>query len=77
MVLGSFHFNRSRDGSDVVAKNHLDITTPESQTYLEQLVEKIAMEWRPSYQSIFDSLLTEYKNDSWELGKNEAFQIKL
>ena len=84
MVLGSFHFNRSLDGSDVVAKNHLEVTTPESQAYLEQLADKIATEfqptiiateWRPSYQATFDSLLVEYKNENWNLRKNEAFQI--
>ena len=84
MVLGTFHFNRTSDGSDVIAKNHLDIGTPEHQEQIKSLVSQIinqfkptivAVEFRPEFQKAFDSLYTAYKSDSWKLGKNEAFQI--
>ncbi len=84
MVLGTFHFDRDRDGSDVVAKNHLDITTEESQHQIESLVNQIAsefkptmiaVEWMPAYQPRLDSLYNEYKNGQWALENHEAFQI--
>lgn len=84
MVLGSFHFNRSGDGSDVVAKNQLDISTPESQRQIEAITEEIAnqfqptiiaVEWMPRHQATFDSLYQEYREGNWEMTKNEAFQL--
>lgn len=83
MTLGVFHFNRSTDGSDVVAKNHIDITSNENQNELDLIIEKlkgfrpskIAVEFRPEYQSLLDSLYNEYLMDNYELGKNETFQI--
>lgn len=83
LTLGVFHFDRSRDGSDVVASNHIDITSPKNQTQLNQLVEvlkefnpaKIAVEWRPEYQTTMDSLYQAYRNGTYQLEKNEAFQI--
>ena len=84
MVLGSFHFNRSNDGSDVVANNQIDVTTEVSQQALEGLAQRIVdefqptlvvVEFRPQYQSIIDSLYQAYQNGSWELGKNETFQL--
>ncbi|MEM1001065.1 MAG: DUF5694 domain-containing protein [Bacteroidota bacterium] len=84
LVLGSFHFNRSSDGSDVVAKNHIDIATPENQQQIKEIVNQIvtgfkptivAVEFFPRFQSEFDSLLMEFKKGNWNLGKNEAFQI--
>lgn len=83
MVLGTFHFNRASDGSDVVAKNHIDISTEENQELIKDLSSKIAneyqptiivVEWMPKYQSTIDSLYTVYKKTG-ELPKNEAFQI--
>lgn len=84
MVLGTFHFNRSTDGSDVVAKNHIDITSDQSQREIEEIVEAIvadykptivAVEWMPRFQPKFDSLYQEYLKGNWALVKNEAFQI--
>lgn len=84
MVLGTFHFNRSTDGSDVVAKNHIDITDEKSQQEIQEIVNAIvadfkptlvAVEWMPSYQAKFDSLYQEYLKGDWSLVKNEAFQI--
>lgn len=84
MTLGSFHFDRSGDGSDVVASNSIDITSTESQAQIEALVDEIvadfhptiiAVEWMPRLQATFDSLYREYRAGNWELVKNEAFQI--
>lgn len=84
MILGTFHFNRSLDGSDVVAKNHIDVMSSESQQQIEEIVAEIvadfkptmiAVEWRPSFQSKIDSLYQEYRQGNWKLVKNEAFQI--
>ena len=83
LTLGVFHFDRSRDGSDVVASNHIDITTDQNQKELDSLIQKlvlfnpskIAVEWRPEYQNWMDSLYMEYINGNYVLGKNEAFQI--
>ncbi|QSE98968.1 DUF5694 domain-containing protein [Fulvivirga lutea] len=84
MVLGTFHFNRSGDGSDVVAKNHLDISTNESQNQIEVLTDSIvhnyqptiiAVEWLPKYQPTIDTLYNYYLYNNWELKTNEAFQL--
>lgn len=83
LTLGVFHFDRSRDGSDVVAKNHIDITTDENQSELDEIIKKlekfnpskIAVEWRPEYQDRLDSLFREYLEGNYSLEKNEAFQI--
>lgn len=84
MILGSFHFNRNNDGSDVVAINHTDISTSENQREIEQIVHRIVsefrptvvgIEWMPSVQPQIDSLYNEYRAGNWQLSKNEAFQI--
>ena len=84
MILGSFHFNRGTDGSDVVSKNHIDIKTEENQKQIEQIAERIAtqfkptiiaVEWMPRVQPQMDSLYTAYQNNTWKLGKNESFQL--
>lgn len=83
LTLGTFHFDRSRDGSDIVAKEHIDITTESNQKELDSIVNllmqfnpgKIAVEWRPSYQVWIDSLYNEYKKGNYKLGKHESFQL--
>ena len=83
LTLGVFHFDRSRDGSDLVAKNHIDITTEQNQNELDSIIQKlraynpskIAVEWRPEHQKMLDSLYQEYISGNYKLGKNEAFQI--
>lgn len=84
MILGTFHFNRSTDGSDVVAKNHIDIMASNSQQEIEEIVADIvtdyqptivAVEWMPRFQTTVDSLYQEYRKGNWKLVKNEAFQI--
>ena len=64
LVIGSFHFNRKRDGSDVISKNHLNISSKENQRQIKQLIAQIkafkptqiAVEWRPNRQKKLDSL---------------------
>ncbi|MBX2876018.1 MAG: hypothetical protein KTR30_28110 [Saprospiraceae bacterium] len=84
MVLGTFHFNRSTDGSDVVAKNHIDVAAEQSQKEIQEIVNTIetdfkptlvVVEWMPSFQAKFDSLYQAYLKGDWTLVKNEAFQI--
>lgn len=83
MVLGVFHFDRASDGSDVVAKHHLDISSKENQEELENILKslksfnptRIAVEWKPGYQGYLDSLYTAYLRDTYTPGKNEIFQI--
>lgn len=84
MVLGAFHFDRSRDASDVVAQNELDISSEESQQQLLEIADQIAtqfkptliaVEWMPRVQKTMDSLYQAYLKGEWELKKNEAFQL--
>lgn len=83
LTLGTFHFDRSRDGSDIVANEHIDIGTEENQEQLLAIVEllrnfnpaKIAVEWKPSYQSTMDSLYTAYLQGNYNLEKQETFQL--
>ena len=84
MVLGSFHFDRGRDGSDVISKNHIDITSQENQQEIEEIVDAIitkfnptiiAVEWMPDNQTTIDSAFSKYKKGKWELKKHESFQI--
>lgn len=83
LTFGTFHFDRSRDGSDIIAKEHIDITTDINQKELNDIIaqlikfnpRKIAVEWRPHNQKIMDSLYNEYKKGNYELGKHETFQI--
>lgn len=83
LVIGSFHFNRKRDGSDVVSKNHLDISSKESQRQIKQLIDQIkafkptqiAVEWRPNQQKKLNALYQKYLKGKWKLGKHESFQL--
>lgn len=83
LTVGTFHFDRSMDGSDVIAKNHIDISSTENQELLDSLIKvlkvynptHIAVEWKPKYQSYLDSLYQNYQKGRYQLGKNETFQI--
>ena len=83
LTLGTFHFDRSMDGSDIIAKKHIDITSATNQLQLDSLIHilkdfnptKIAVEWKPRSQKKLDSLFSEYKKGKWKLRKNEAYQI--
>jgi glyoxylase-like metal-dependent hydrolase (beta-lactamase superfamily II) len=82
MLLGSFHF--ADPGLDSVKVQSLDVTTAESQAYLEQLSVRIAQEFRPTtilleYSADFDATLNEryqlYLADRYELPVNEIYQL--
>lgn len=84
MVLGTFHFDRKNDGSDVVGKHSMDIRSKSNQKILDSLTDKIvreyqptivAIELRPSSQKYIDSLYNAYRNGVYELGINEVFQV--
>jgi hypothetical protein len=84
LVLGSYHFDRQADGSDVQREFSTDIKSPENQESLNDLIEvlqtynptMIALEFRPGSQSIIDSLYSSYVNsEDVELGDGEFFQI--
>lgn len=83
LTFGTFHFDRSRDGSDVVAKEHIDISKDANQKELGAIVDllstfrpdKIAVEWKPTHQKTMDSLYTQYLNGNYSLEKHETFQI--
>ncbi|MFD2587960.1 DUF5694 domain-containing protein [Croceitalea marina] len=83
MVLGTFHFDSNSDASDIKGKNRMDIFSEDNQKQLDSLMKilkkfnptKIAVEWQPRVQPTVDSLYNAYKNDSWEIRKNEIFQI--
>lgn len=85
MILGFFHFDRGLDGSDVVARNHLDIADPENQIKINDLVNTIvneckptfiAAKWMPEKQAWIDSLYHQYMITKKLPGRNEAFQLR-
>ncbi|WP_425390222.1 DUF5694 domain-containing protein [Ekhidna sp.] len=84
MVLGSFHFQKSGDGSDVVGNAETEILSKENQLTIDSFTNRIiqefdptiiAIEWMPKYQGLVDSLYRSYKDGMWKLEENEAFQI--
>lgn len=84
MVLGSFHFNKDGDGSDIKGISETDILNETNQAVIEDLGEQIieafnptiiAVELMPKYQKLIDSLYTAYLNNEWSLGKNEVYQV--
>lgn len=83
MTLGVFHFDREMDGSDVIAKNHMDVMSEENQKQIDAVVNKlisfkpksIAIEWKPENQTYIDKLYAQYLKGDYKLDKNETFQI--
>ena len=41
LSLGTFHFDRKRDASDIIAKEHIDITSERNQNELNEIVERL------------------------------------
>lgn len=60
--MGTFHFKRAMDGSDIIAKNHIDIKSEENQAQIDSLIiilknfnpTRIAVEWKPKRQNLLD-----------------------
>jgi len=82
MLVGTFHF--SSPGKDAVQIRSLDVTTAESQRYLEALARRIAtsfrptqvlLEYSPSRQTEVDRQFQEFRRGQFELPVNEIYQL--
>ncbi len=82
MLLGTFHF--ADPGKDSVKTRSLDVTTAESQQYLDELAMRIAVEFRPTrvlleYSAENDAKLngrfSQYVDGEFELPVNEIYQL--
>ena len=82
MLMGTFHF--ADPGLDSVKVESLDVTTANSQAYLEELSRRIAREFQPTrvlleYAPEANARLNErygkYLTGSYELPVNEIYQI--
>ena len=80
-LVGTFHFDPST--SDVRKTSRVDVTTPEKQRQLEELIDKLQktqadkvfIEWKQSQQHFADSTYALYRQDKFVLGNNERYQI--
>jgi Family of unknown function (DUF5694) len=81
LLFGVFHF--SNPGRDVVRVDQMDVSTPESQAYLDALAERICMfkpttvlvELDRAREAAMQSQLAAYRADGIELSINENYQI--
>jgi len=82
MLLGTFHF--SNPGRDAVKTRSLDVTTAESQQYLEALARQIAthfrptrvlLEYPPSSQAAIERQYRDFRSGRFELPVNEIYQL--
>lgn len=82
MLLGTFHF--SSPGQDAVKIRSLDVTTAESQRYLEALARRIATSFRPtrvlleypsSSQAGVERQFQEFRSGQFALPVNEIYQL--
>lgn len=87
LLIGTFHFHNP--GADVAKTKSFDITTPQAQSELEMISEKIKLfhpdkifvEWDYLQQPRLDSLYKDYLNGNWKLWQknwlknNEIFQL--
>ncbi len=81
LLFGTFHF--ANPGHDVVRVDQVDVSTPENQTYLDALAQRlcefkptaILLEFDRTRESDMRKLLDAYKADEVELGINENYQI--
>jgi hypothetical protein len=81
-TLGLFHF--SNPGLDTIKTNQMDVSTPESQVYLEGLTTKIGEQFMPtqiliecprSMQDRIDKEYAKYLKGDFILPINESYQI--
>lgn len=83
MILGTFHFNFSENGSDIKGENNFNIYDAAKQAELKVVIEKIkqfkptqiAVEMMVKDQAYIDSLFDVYKKGSWKPRRNEAYQL--
>ncbi|GHB55516.1 hypothetical protein GCM10008107_00270 [Psychrosphaera saromensis] len=81
-MLGSFHF--SNPGLDTIKTKQMDVSTQESQAYLERLTTKIGEQFTPTQvllecarneQGKIDKEYAEYLQGNFTLPINESYQI--
>lgn len=82
MLFGTFHFDDP--GLDVVKLKNVDVMTAENQAYLKQFTQRVAAKFAPTQVLIecakketpkMNERYQEYLNGSYELGRNENYQI--
>jgi hypothetical protein len=82
MLLGTFHF--SNPGLDAAKTQSLDVTSAESQRYLQALAKRIAtefkptrvmLEYAPSSQADIQRRYQDYRRGNFELPVNEIYQL--
>ncbi|MBC8083623.1 MAG: hypothetical protein H7Z21_10460, partial [Hymenobacter sp.] len=80
-LLGTFHFNGS--SGDVVKSGKTDMQSAKMQQQVGDLVDrltktkadKVFVEWRQSRQRYVDSTYALYRQNQFQLGNNEVFQL--
>lgn len=81
LLLGTFHF--ANPGLDVVKTDVFDVTTPDGQQQVIQLVErlnafkptKILLEFNPENHELINERYQQYRAGEFELPSNEIYQI--
>jgi uncharacterized protein DUF5694 len=80
-VVGTFHFDGS--AGDVYKSAAQDMKTPENQRQLDDLVrrlgyaapDKLFVEWTTDRQGYVDTTYNLYRQNEFELGNNEVYQV--
>ena len=82
LVFGTFHF--ANPGLDLVKKDVIDVTSKQSQDYLQSFTQRIASEYKPtavlvectsSYQPELDKKYTRYLSGDYQLEVSETYQV--
>jgi hypothetical protein len=80
-IVGTFHFDGS--AGDVYKSAPQDMKTPENQRQLDDLVrrlgyaapDKLFVEWTTDRQGYVDTTYNLYRQNEFELGNNEVYQV--
>lgn len=80
-IVGTFHFDGS--AGDVYKTTREDMKTPENQRQLDDLVRRLAkaspdkvfVEWTADRQGYVDTTYSLYRQNEFELGNNEVYQV--
>jgi hypothetical protein len=84
MTLGVFHFDYPNlDAVRTEEKDKISVLDEPYQSEIKAIIEAIkafnptiiAIEFLPQRQQLIDSLYSLYRSNSWELGKNEVYQL--
>ena len=81
MLIGTFHFDNP--GLDTVKVSDTDITTEESQQFLQDFAKRLAafkpthilLEYNPKNEALLNQRYNDYLAGSYELGINEIYQL--